>query len=193
VKKYLSCRFLRLKRLVSLSLSLIFWLELVYTAFMKMRLKRCGKRTFLKLNTVVMGHENIVLGDYLNLMNFVYLYADNDGYLEIGNNCSVNNNVQLAAAGGRLIIGDNVMIASNVVIRSANHGMKKDAAMRFQPHIYGEIIIEDDVWIGANSVITSGVILSKGTVVGAGAVVTRSTEPYSIVGGVPARKISERI
>ena len=89
--------------------------------------------------------------------------------------------------------GDNVIIAPNVVIRAANHGLKREMPMRFQPHTYGEIIIGDDVWIGSNAVITSGVILAKGTVVGAGAVVTKSTKSYSIVGGVPARKIGERV
>ncbi len=185
--------FFHVRRIAWLSIDIFFWAELVCSAFMRRRLKKCGKKIRFKLNTFVLGHENIVLGDNLNLMNFVCLYANDDGYLEIGKNCSLNNNAQLDAAGGRLIIGDDVMIAPNVVIRSANHSMSKDVPMRFQPHVYGEIIIEDDVWIGANSVIVSGVVLAKGTIVGAGAVVTKSTEPYSIVGGVPARKIGERV
>jgi galactoside O-acetyltransferase len=61
-----------------------------------------------------------------------------------------------------------------------------------QGHQPGIIIIEDDAWIGTNAVITSNVTLAKGTVFGAGTVFTRSTEPCSIVGGVPARKISQR-
>jgi galactoside O-acetyltransferase len=68
------------------------------------------------------------------------------------------------------------MIAPNVVIRASNHALKRESLMRFQPHTYGEIIIEDDVWISSNAVITSGVILAKGKIVEAGAVVTKSTE-----------------
>ena len=99
---------------------------------------------------------------------------------------------RLAQAGGGIYIGNNVLIAPNVVIRAADHGIKASTLIRDQPHRPGVICIEDDVWIGSNAVITSNVTLRKGTVVGAGAVVTKSTEPYSIVGGVPARKISQR-
>lgn len=187
-----SNKLLPVRRRIYLVFDVAFWLGLVYSTFIKLRLKKCGSRLRLKLGAVVIGHENIILGENFSSMGILYLYANGGGYLEVGRNCSVNTNVQLGASAGRIIIGDNVMIAANVVIRAVNHGMRKDAAMRFQPHTYGEIIIEDDVWIGSNAVITSGVTLSKGTVVGAGAVVTKSTEPYSIVGGVPARKIGER-
>ena len=172
--------------------SLLFWLDLAYCALIRLRLKRCGKRLRLKVSTVVKGHKNITLGDNFGSMGVLYLYAD-EGHLEIGNNCTVNTNVQFGASAGKIIVRDNVSVAANVVIRAANSGMQRDTLMRCQPHTYGEIVIEDDVWIGSNAVITSGVTLAKGTVVGAGAVVTKSTEPYSIVGGVPAKKIGERI
>lgn len=177
---------------VLLAFNILFWLEIAYSAFIKLRLKKCGRRLRLKLSAVVKGHENIILGDNFSSMGVLYLYADK-GYLEIGKNCSVNTNVQFGASAGKLIIGDNVSVAANVVIRAANSGMRRDTPMRCQPHTYGEIIIEDDVWIGSNAVITSGVTLARGTVVGAGAVVTKSTEPYSIIGGVPAKKIGERV
>ena len=61
-----------------------------------------------------------------------------------------------------------------------------------QGHLYGEIVIEDDVWIAANCTITPGTRIGHGAVVGAGAVVTRDVEPYAIVGGVPARVIKQR-
>ena len=89
-------------------------------------------------------------------------------------------------------MGNHVMIAANVVLRAANHGVARGIPMKRQGSISGEIQIEDDVWIGSNAVITADVVLARGTVVGAGAVVTHSTEPYSIVAGVPARKIGER-
>ena len=55
-----------------------------------------------------------------------------------------------------------------------------------------DIIFEGDNWIGANATILRGVIIAKGTVVGAGAVVTHSTQPFSIVAGVPAKMIKSR-
>jgi len=169
------------------------WMELIYSAIIKTRLKSCGDKARFRINTVIRGHENIIIGKNFNSLGPLYLYANDGGFLQVGDNCSINNNVQLGAASGKIIIGDNVMIAANVVIRSANHGMARESAMRFQPHEYGEIIIEDDVWIGANSVITSNVTIAKGAVVGAGSVVTKSTAPYSIVGGTPAVKIGERV
>jgi galactoside O-acetyltransferase len=62
-----------------------------------------------------------------------------------------------------------------------------------QKHSGGQIVIEDDVWIGSNAVILRNVRLGHGCVVAAGAVVTKDVDPFSVVGGVPARKISERI
>lgn len=85
------------------------------------------------------------------------------------------------------------MIGPNVVIRAADHGLSKDILIRKQQHIGGIIIIEDDVWIGSNAVILKDVKLGKGCVIAAGAVVTKDVEPYTIVGGVPAKKIAERI
>lgn len=175
--------------------NLIRWYEILYSALVRMSLKRCGDGLSLGLGTVIAGHENIALGDNFRSNRALYMYANDGGFLEVGDNCSVNTNVQLGASGGKLIIGDDVMIASNVVIRVANHSTWRNFLIRKQPqtHIFGEIHIEDDVWIGANSVITSGVTLAVGTVVGAGAVVTKPTEPYSIVAGVPAKKIGERL
>ena len=54
------------------------------------------------------------------------------------------------------------------------------------------VIIERDVWIGANVTVLKGVTIGRGCVVAAGSVVTRSTEPYTMVGGVPARKLNDR-
>lgn len=146
----------------------------------------------MPLTASIRGHRSIVLGNNFVALGQLQLYAHDGGSVQIGDNCSVNTNVQIGGAFGRIVIGNNVMIAPNVVIRAAEHGIRREVPMRDQPHTHGEIIIEDDVWIGSNSVVTSDVIIARGTIVGAGAVVTRSTEPYSIVGGVPARKIGER-
>jgi galactoside O-acetyltransferase len=166
---------------------------LIYSFLIKHRFRRCGRGLRLKLSTDITGHRNISIGRDFVSMGGLHLYADDNGYIEIGDNCSLNTNIQLGAAKGRLIIGNDVMIAANVVIRAANHGIAKHMPMFAQPSVSGEIVIEDDVWIGSNAVITSNVRVARGTVVGAGAVVTKSTEPYSIVGGVPARKIGERV
>jgi galactoside O-acetyltransferase len=165
---------------------------IAYSFLVRPQFKSCGKGLRLRLTTTIRGHRNIVIGDHFVSMGHLYLYATDGGYLQIGNNCSVNSNVQFGAAKGSIIVGDNVIIAPNVVLRAANHGILRSMPIREQASIGGEILIEDDVWIGSNAVVTSGVKVARGTVVAAGAVVTRSTEPYSIVAGVPARKIGER-
>ena len=79
------------------------------------------------------------------------------------------------------------------VLRAANHCFDSlEKPIMLQGHLYGEIVIEDDVWIAANCTITPGTRIGHGAVVGAGAVVTRDVEPYAIVGGVPARVIGSR-
>lgn len=93
---------------------------------------------------------------------------------------------------GPVRIGNNVNIAQNVVISGLNHGYKDiRIAPRLQPCTTKPIIIKDDCWIGANSVITSGVKIGKHCVIAAGSIVTKSIPPYSIVAGNPARIIKQ--
>jgi acetyltransferase-like isoleucine patch superfamily enzyme len=61
-----------------------------------------------------------------------------------------------------------------------------------QPENYAPVVIEDDVWCGANVTILKGVTIGRGSVIAAGAVVTKSFSPYSIIGGVPAKLIKMR-
>jgi maltose O-acetyltransferase len=112
--------------------------------------------------------------------------------ISCGKNFVVNSNSYFHAFGG-IEIGDYVLIGPNVVISSGRHEYSnlKEPVM-IQPISPAKIVIEDEVWIGANAVIMPGVTLGKGTVVGAGSVVTKSTEPFSIIVGVPAKKIKDR-
>lgn len=112
--------------------------------------------------------------------------------IEIGRNFNANRGVHMYGRGG-IKIGDYVLIGPNVIITSSQHRYDiKGTPILFQGHEKKEIVIGNDVWIGANAVILPGVTIGEGTIIGAGAVVTSDTEPYSIVGGVPARKIGER-
>lgn len=130
--------------------------------------------------------KNIILGSRFTAAGPTYLYA-NAGSLSVGDNCSVNTNVHLGASSGEIRVGDNVMIGPNVVIRASDHGLSKNRIMRLQPKVEGQIDIGNDVWIGANCVITRNVAIGDGAVIGAGAVVTGNIPPYSIALGVPAR------
>ncbi len=112
----------------------------------------------------------------------------------IGDDVGISTNVMVIAdCGGTIKIGNHVLIASNVVIRAANHNYKKRSELiKNQGHTSGTIIIGDDVWIGSNAVILPNVNIGNGVVVAAGAVVTKDVDPYSVVAGVPAKKIGER-
>jgi len=110
--------------------------------------------------------------------------------ITIGNNVQINENSRLR----NVKIGDDVMIAPSVYILHSGHNFEsKEISMRFQgDRLYPETIIEDDVWIGACSIINAGKKIGKGSIVAAGSVVTKDIEPYTIVGGNPAMIIRKR-
>jgi acetyltransferase-like isoleucine patch superfamily enzyme len=112
----------------------------------------------------------------------------------LGANCYLNRNVRLGSSGDAgFTMGDNVMVGPNVVMDTSRHNDARiDIPMKLQGMSYAPIVIEDDVWIGANVVVTCGVTVGRGSIVGAGAVVTRDVPPYSVVAGVPARVVRQR-
>ncbi|MEG2172334.1 MAG: acyltransferase [Desulfovibrionaceae bacterium] len=115
------------------------------------------------------------------------------GSLEMGRHSACSPNVHLSADGGRIVMGAHVAVGPHTVIRAANHRFDRiDIPIMFQGHEYGEVIIDDDVWIAANCTITPNVHIGQGAIVGAGAVVTKDVAPYTIVAGVPAQSIGKR-
>ncbi len=131
--------------------------------------KSYGKNVFIMHHAWFKMPQNITIGDDVRIHNMTYI--DASGGLEIGSHIGITPGCQ---------------------IYTQNHGIKRDDLYYYQPYRLGKVVIEDDCWIGAVSIITAGVNIRKGTIVGAGSVVTKDTEPYSIVGGVPAKKIGER-
>ena len=122
------------------------------------------------------------------------IYASEFSKVKIGSDCEFNSNVMINARGnGSITIGNNVLIGPNVVLRSSNHSFENlEKSINKQGMNHGEIIIKDDVWIGSNCVILQNCTIGKGSIIAAGAVVTKDIESYSVVGGVPARLIKKR-
>ena len=91
---------------------------------------------------------------------------------------------------GPVAIGNHVNLAQNVTVTGLNHNYQDAEKMIDEQGVSTQpVVIEDDVWVGANSVILPGVTLGKHCVVAAGSVVVRSVPPYSICAGCPARII----
>lgn len=137
--------------------------------------------------------------------------------VSISENCILENNVRLRVGGGwkkafikigkstflghstqinvgsAFIIGDNCLIAPLCIFTDANHGFENMMIqINRQNCNYDRITIEDDVWIGSGSIVLAGVKISKGAVVGAGSIVTKSIPAYEVWAGVPAKKIKDR-
>lgn len=94
---------------------------------------------------------------------------------------------------GPLRIGDNVMMGSDVTILTQTHNIDRtDIPMGWQGMRESEVVIGNDVWIGMRVVIMPGVEIGNGSVIGAGAIVTKDVPDYAIVGGVPAQVIKFR-
>ena len=126
--------------------------------------------------------RNIVIGNNANFSRDSSLNSCN-GKINIGDNISVNQNVDINSSdGGFIEMGDDVMIGNNVVIRAADHIYKnKSKKINQSGHEGGKIIIGNNVWIGANCVILKNVTIKDGSVIGAGTVVTKDVDSNELV------------
>ncbi|MDX8389644.1 MAG: acyltransferase [Mariprofundaceae bacterium] len=112
--------------------------------------------------------------------------------IEFGDRSFCAGNCVFASNAG-ITIGKNVMIADAVSIRDTDHGFEDlEKPMLEQEISTAAVTIDDDVWIGHGVVILKGVHIGKGSIIAAGAVVTKNIGVGEIVGGVPAKRISSR-
>jgi galactoside O-acetyltransferase len=158
------------------------------------RFGACARGVVFGDHLTILGFANIRIGRDSSFMSGSYLYAHERGSLTIGANCSFNHNVQLAASGGEILIGNDVLIGANTVLRAADHEFADPTTpIRLQGHRRGRIEIGDNVWLASNVVVTADVRIGAGVVVGAGSVVTKDLPPMTICAGVPARPIRSRL
>lgn len=113
----------------------------------------------------------------------------------VGKNSHINHLCCVwAGENSKIILGDNLLMGPGVCIFSGNHSTIKGQPMTFQARKEESIVIGDDVWLGAHSIITAGTHIANGVIVAAGAVVTRSiTQEGVIVAGIPAKIVRERL
>ena len=162
----------------------------IYSAIRNIKFfKTTAKKCYFGKNVNIEGR--VSFGNHISFDDNVEVRnrTKTDSY--IGNNVSINRN---AVIRGYFKIGNDVAIAPNCTIIGANHNFQRtDIAIKQQGvSNRGGIIIEDDVWIGANCVVLDGVTIGKGSVIGAGSIVTKSIPPYSIAVGNPCKVIKSR-
>ncbi len=135
------------------------------------------------------------IGAYSVIDDFVKIkHVGGTKGIEIGEKVYINSGCVLYSGNG-IVIGNNVLIGPNCSLTPVNHSFKdRDRAITEQGFAKskGGIIIEDDVWIGANVVILDGSIIRKGAVIGANSLVNSEIKPYSINYGSPCRTIGYR-
>lgn len=114
-----------------------------------------------------------------------------DARTSLGDNSGIGVNAFLSPF---VTIGNDVMMGPDCVILTSNHGFESRETPMWKQSFSApkSVVIEDDVWIGARVIILPGVHVGTGSIIGAGSVVTHDVEPYSIVGGNPAKLIRYR-
>ena len=173
-----------------------------------------GKRVQLKFKNKINLGRSVTIGDY------VQINALSKHGVQIGNNVSILRNTIIECTGvirnlgeglvignnvgiaqncfiqvrGKVSIGNDVIFGPNVMIFSENHNFSdKTIPIVQQGETRLPVTIENNVWLGARSVILGGVTIGEGSIVAAGAVVNKDVPSFSIVAGVPAKIIKSRL
>lgn len=165
-------------------------------------LKKAGTDCYFESSTILIGGKHISIGNSFVSRSRLRLEAhDKYGEQIFTPEITIGNNVQMLfdnhiSAINKIVIGDNVLMASRILITDLSHGQTDRESLDSFPvdrplYSKGPVIIEDNVWIGTGAAILPGVTIGKGSVIGANAVVTHDIPEYSIVGGNPARVIKE--
>jgi acetyltransferase-like isoleucine patch superfamily enzyme len=146
-----------------------------------------------------LSKQKIIIGDRVSIGKFAIIRPSNGYGGEIGDGLKIGNNSNIGpysyiGCSGYIEIGNNVMMSPRVSIYAENHVFDSIAdTIQSQGVRKQFVIIEDDCWIAANSIILAGVTIGKGSVVAAGSVVTKNIPPYSVVAGIPAEIIKKRM
>lgn len=185
--------------------------------FYPLILGKVGKGVVFGHHITLRHPHKIVIGDRSFIDDYAVLDAkgEEDRGIDLGKNVIIGRNTILSCKGGSIELGDYANISAGCTLLSeekiavgkhsflaghcylvagGNHSFERtDIPIMFQPSLAkGGIAIEEDGWLGASVVVLDGVSLGKGCVVGAGAVVTQSFPAYSVLAGVPAKKIKSR-
>lgn len=161
---------------VKLSLTFSYVWDKLWSPVYKHSMKHCGKNVYLRPTcSDLKGLYNLSIGDGSSIPKGSVFYCT-EAPLTIGRKVIFGPNPTI-------ITGDHRINVVGKFIMDSNEKLPENDA---------PVVIEDDVWCGANVTILKGVTIGRGSVVAAGAVVTKSCPPYSIIGGVPAKILKRR-
>lgn len=177
----------RVKQSYLLCKSLLIYLKLkaVYGSRISVRAINSIKG---KMNIDLLTDSRLSIGRFFMPAGPCYIKCLENAVCKIGNNVFMNHNCSITCA-DRIIIGDNVIMANNVVIIDHDHKLGHEGVV--DGLTLSPVIIGDNVWIGANAVILKSVKIGEGAVIAAGAVVNCDVPAYEIWGGIPAKKIKK--
>lgn len=153
---------------------------------------RLGNDVAFFPNTFIQGKGRFVVGDHVGFYPGSYLSIGGaTAFIAVGSRTHFAAGCALYGHGG-LTIGECCAIAAHCVLSTVAHDHHVRGKLMIETGMSAPIMLVRDVWLGANATVVPGVTIAEGCVVGAGAVVTRSTEPYGVYLGVPARRAAER-
>lgn len=174
--------------------------SVIFSSIISKEFKSCGENLSIFLPFYVVGEKYINIGDNFNCFKGLRIEAHEyhqgvsfSPQINIGNSVSMNFDCHIACV-NKIIIGDNVLIASRVFITDHFHGEINSSINNLEPSnrrlvSKGPVTIEESTWIGEGVVIMPNVKIGKFSIIGANSVVTKSFPPYSIIGGNPAKLI----
>ena len=154
------------------------------------------------------------IGDGVELRRNVEIRVHGSSETHLGNKVRIDRGVRILSAnkskitieegariglysvlngGDSISIGKKSLVSGFVYLQTSMHGYAdKNSPVQDQGYDHAPVALEEDVWLGTHVVILPGVVMGKGSVVGSNAVVNRSVEPHTVVGGIPAKKLKIR-
>ena len=157
-------------------------------------------------------YANVSIGKNVSFGRMIRVQTSDDGKIFIGNNVKIEDCCLVLAQRGTLTIGDDTyighgshlcaiksvsigkkcLIAAYCILRDMKHGTEGSIPIKEQKQDASPVILGDDVWLGAHTVVTAGVTIGQGTVIGANSVVTKDVAPGIIAAGIPAKVMKKR-
>ncbi len=181
---------------VILELKSSYNLFIVRKYYFKVYKANVHKLAIIKLDNLSNLHigKNTSIGAYSLIYSFEIDNEKRGSLLSIGEGTYIGEFNNVRACGGKVTIGNYCLISQFVSIIASNHSINKNEYIIKQKSSTEKnfVVIDDDVWIGANCTILPGAIIGRGSIIAAGSVVRNKIPPYSIAGGVPARIIKTR-